>query len=156
MGTQLSEINDLFMTRVSDYRINTVYSTSGSSGLNDYLEPWLLSSIVDFDICTQSLDYTPTSGSVEGYFSVDLNLENKIILSQLMCLYWMEKTIQDIMQMSLFITDRDFKTYSSAQNLNAKRSYYNAKKEELMQRLTLYGYKHNDWSDWKDQNFDHS
>ena len=153
MGTYLSEIVDIFMTRVNDYRLNTVYQTSGSFIFTQYIEPWVLDSIIDFNICTQSLAYTPTSGSVEGYFAEDLTTEHKSILSRLMVKYWMQKTVQDILQMNNSITDHDYKTYSQAQNLKAKQDYLNSLKEEISQMLIDYSYKNNSWSDWRNQLF---
>ena len=63
MGTLSSEINDLFLMRVTDYRLDTIYNTSGSFVLNEYLEPWLMDAVVEFNECDQALTYTPTSGT---------------------------------------------------------------------------------------------
>ena len=154
MTTTLSEVSDLFLSRVDDYTLTNIYNSSGSVAFNIYLEPWLLDSIIEFnEICTQDLTYVPCSGLIEGYFSEDLTLENKIILSQLMVIAWLAKTIQNLTQISNFITDRDFKTFSAAQNLSAKKDLYNAKREEVSQILTNYGYRHNSWSNWQNQNF---
>jgi hypothetical protein len=153
MTTLCSEINDLFLTEIDDYRIDIISATSGSTALNTYLEPYLLKSIDDFGICNQPLIYTPTSGSVEGSFSVTLNQENIDVLSQLMQKYWFKKTINNVLQMQNNLQDRDYKSYSQAQNLAAKQSYYNGLKEELSQLLVDYGNKHNAWSDWNNQIF---
>jgi len=155
MGTLSSEINDLFLMRVTDYRLDTIYNTSGSFVLNEYLEPWLMDAIVEFNECDQVLTYAPTSGTTEGSFSVVLSTENKIILSQIMVKYWMAKSISDVLQMQNFITDRDFKTFSSAQNLQAKKEYYIMKTEEISQLLNNYGFRKLDWVDWQNQDFDH-
>jgi len=156
MTTNSSDIFDLFLTRISDYRLYAIDETSGSLALSIYLEPWLLSSIIDFDVCDQDLTYTSSTISSEGYFAETLTLKNKIVLSQLMVKYWLEKEVQDILQMQLFITDHDFKTHAASQNLKAKQDYYNSKKEELSQILVDYGYRVNDWTGWKNQNFDGS
>lgn len=151
MSTTISDLGDLFMTKISDYRLTAIYQTSGSMALNNFIEPWLLNSIVEFDICTPPLNYTPTSGSIEGYFDVDLTLENKMILAEIMVKYWLQKSIQDILQMNNNISDHDFKIASQAANLRAKQDYYNTKREEISQMLTNYEYRHNDWSNWKTQ-----
>ena len=153
MATVASEIVDLFLTRVNDYRLTTIYQTSGSTSLTTYIEPWLIDSIVEFDICTQDLTYTATSGSVEGSFTQDLNIETKSILSQIMVKYWMAKAVQDILQMNNFVQDHDYKTMSVSQNLTAKMNYYNTKKEEISQILENYGFKYLDWSRWRNQLF---
>jgi hypothetical protein len=154
MGTTSSEITDLFLTRIRDYRLDSIYSTSGSMALNLYTEAWLLDSINDFDMCQPSLAYTVSGSATEGYFTETLNMETKIILSRLMVKYWLQKTVNDILMMGLHVTDRDFKTFSSAQNLRAKQDYLNSVKEELSQLFVDYAYKYTNFSNWKNQNFD--
>jgi len=156
MGTTLSEVSDLFLSAISDYKLDAIYNASGSLVLNQYIEPFLLKSIVKFsDTCTQSLDYTVVSGSSDGQFTETLTMENQIILSQFMELRWLEKGIQDIRALNNFIQDRDFKSFSPAQNIKARTDNYNNKKEELSQTLIDYGYAHNvNWSNWKSQIFD--
>jgi hypothetical protein len=153
MTTLESDINDLFLSRVDDYRINTIFSTSGSAGLNTYLEPYLLDSIVEFDICDQTLNYTPTSGSVEGSFDTTLSLKNKIVLSRLMVRYWLTKTVNNVLQMGLALQDHDFKRYAESQNLKAKQDYLNSVKEELDVMLGKYGLANVNWANWQNQIF---
>jgi len=151
MATNSSEIFDLFMLLQSDYRLNTIYISSGSSAFNDYLQPWLLMSIDSFDdICNQSLDYNLTTQN----FTQTLTQKNKNILAQTMIKFWLQKEVQDVLQMNNLIQDKDFKTFSAAQNLSAKQEAYNAKREEISQLLVDYGYANNDWTNWKLQNFD--
>ena len=158
MTTLSSTIFDLFTSYTRDYRIDTILDTSGSAILNTYLEPWLLNSIVEFDdICDQSLSYTTVleAGDGDGYFAVDLTLRNKIVLSRLMLRYWMEKEVQDVLQMQNHITDRDFKTYSSANALRAKQAYLLDIVDRNSRMLTMYSYgSANDWESWKSQDFD--
>jgi hypothetical protein len=157
MGTLSSTVFDLFLAYSRDYRIDAINDTSGSATLNTYLEPWLLNSIVEFDsVCDQTLSYTTVSesGDGDGSFSVDLSLKNKIILSRLMLKYWMEKEIQDVLQMQNHITDNDFKTYSSANALRSKQNYLQEIRERNSTMLVEYGYNSNDWESWKSQDFD--
>jgi hypothetical protein len=156
MTTGLSEIADLFLSRISDWKLDAVFTTSGSLAFGSYVEPWLFDSIVDFDVCTQDLTYTASTEDVEGVFTETLTLENKVILSQLMVLGWLSNNIQNVLQMQNFITDRDFKTFSAAQNLSARKDLYNTKREEVSQKLVDYGMRHNAWSEWKLGNFDGS
>jgi hypothetical protein len=154
MGTLSSEIIDIFMMRISDYKLDTIYTASGSLIFSNYIEPWLIDATVEFDICDQPLTYTTSGSATEGQFTATLTTKNKVILSRLMVKYWMQKTIQDVLQMQNFITDHDFKTFSAAQNLTAKKEYLNSLKEELSQLLIDYAYKINDWAGWKLQQYD--
>lgn len=151
MGTESTEIFDLFMLLQSDYRLTSIYTNSGSSIFNTYLQPWLLFSIGDFDdICDQDLTYSTTTQS----FTVTLSIKNQRILAQLLIRYWLQKEVQDILQMRLHIQDKDFKTFAEANNLKEKQNLYNQKREELSQILTNYEIKGINWTDWKLQNFD--
>ena len=153
-GTTASEINDLFLTKISDYRLDAIFTTSGSAAFTLYLEPWLLDAIVEFEpICDQSLAYT-VSGATEGQFAETLSLENQIMLSKLMVLYWLEKSVKDTLQFSLFLSDHDFKTASAAQNLSSKQSLYNNTREEISQLLNEYSYRKNNWENWQNQIYD--
>jgi len=149
-GTSIVEIIDLFSALQADYRLISLYDTSGSVAFTTYQEPWLLHSIDEFaPICNQSLAYSTTTQE----FTETLNQENKDILADLMIKYWLEKLIQDVLQMNNNITDHDFKMFSQAQNLKAKQDWYNSKKEDLDQRLSKYAYRHFDWTDWFNQIF---
>jgi len=153
MATSATEVFDLFLSLVSDYRLDSLYATSGSVALGNYVEPWLLFSISEFeDICDQSLTYDSTSGS--QMFTETLNQKNINVLSQIMVRYWLTKTVQDILQMNNLIQDHDFSTFSAAQNLREKREYLNMKREEISQLLQDYAYHRNSWSSWKNQIFD--
>jgi hypothetical protein len=155
MATTTSEIMDLFLSAVSDYKLDAIYTASGSLTLNTYCEPWLLKAIQSFPNCTQSLAYTVISGSSDGQFTEALTSENQIILSQFMELRWLEKGLQDIRALNNFVQDRDFKSFSPSQNIKARTDNYNSKKEELSQRLVDYAVAHNvSWSNWKNGVFD--
>jgi hypothetical protein len=151
MATTTDEIFDLFSSLQDDWRLTSLFTTSGSDAYGTYVTPWLLLSIDDFSpICDQSLILN--SGSVA--FTVDLTQENKNVLSQLMTKYWLQKEVKNILQMSNSIQDRDFKTYSQAQNLTAKKDLYNTTVEELDRLLGKYELKRVPWANWKNQNFD--
>jgi hypothetical protein len=68
--------------------------------------------------------------------------------------YWLQKNVNDITQMNLHVTDRDFKVASEALNLREKVVHLNAVKEQCSQMLIDYAYNKNDWSSWYNQDFD--
>lgn len=147
MATPASDIYDLFMQRVSDYRLTTLFNTS-ESDFENFLEAWLIFAIGDFeDICDQSLSFS------NGSFSSDLTTRNKIILSHLMEKFWMKKNVNDITQMNLHVGDRDFKVASEAQNLKAKQDYLTRITEECSQVLQDYAYNRVNWNSWLNQEF---
>jgi hypothetical protein len=149
MTTSLVTISDRFMMLQSDFRLTQIY-TSGSTTFNTYVEAWLIFAADEFsEFCDQDLEYSTTT----QLFTSTLTQENINILAQFMVKYWLQKEIQDVLQMNNFITDHDYKQHSNAQNLKAKQDYYIMKNEELSQILTSYSYRHNDWDNWQNQLF---
>lgn len=146
MGTSISTIFDRFTMLVNDYKLTALYQSS-ETDFETYLKGWLDFAINDFDVCTQSLVY---SGSL---FTETLTTENQVILAKIMVKYWLSKEVQDVTQMSIHLQDRDFKTYSEAQNLLAKTSHLDRVKEDISQALVDYGLKTIDWSTWFDGTF---
>ncbi len=121
----------------------------------DSVEPWILDAIDMFEpVSMEDLTYVESSGSQIGYFTADLSREAKNIISQIMVLPWLRKEVQNVLQFSNFITDRDMKSFSAAQNLKAKQDFLIVKMEEIDKLLSDYAYrKAVNWSDWNNQNF---
>lgn len=141
-GTPLSEVYDNFMMLAKDYRLLALYDSS-STDFENYLEGFLINAIKDFSICDQSLVYGT------GTFTETLTQKNIFILAKLMKKYWLEKEIADVTQMNLHITDRDYKIYSEAQNLTAKKSLLILEREEVSQLFVNYSLVTNvDWASW--------
>lgn len=149
MATNLSEIYDLFMVGVTDYRLTDLFNVS-EEDFETYLQAFLEFAIVDFDICDQDLDYDETT----KVFPEVLTRKNKIILAKLMMRYWLQKLVNDVTQMNLHVTDRDFRVASEAMNLREKTIYLNSVKEQCSQMLNDYAYKNNDWDSWWNQDFE--
>ncbi len=157
LTTSSDLIVDRFLMRVQDYKLDTLNSTSGSTALVQFTEPWLLDAIDQISVYTPlDFTYTPSSGSSIGYFNADLSSETQNILSQIMVLYWLEREVNNILQINNFVTDRDFKTFSAAQNLTAKKEYLILKREEVDKLLSDYQYRHVPWTDWNNQTFNGS
>ena len=147
--TALSEVFDLFMQTVTDYRLIALFNSS-EADFEDYLEAWLIMSISEFsDICDQDLSYDST----DKEFTVVLSTQNKTVLATLMMKYWLQKNINDVTQMNLHVQDRDFKVPSEAVNLREKRTAFLHVQEQCSQLLQDYAYKRVDWNDWFAQDF---
>ena len=148
MNTSLKEIFDLFMMTVTDYRLIDLFNQS-EDDFTTYLEAWLIFAISDFSMCDQSLDYNKYTMT----FNTCLSDKNKVVLATLMMKYWLQKVVNDITQMNLHITDRDFKMPSEAQNLREKVAHLNVVKEQCSQLLSDYSYRRVNWSEWFNQEF---
>lgn len=150
-NTSYSDINDLFMQQVEDYRLIELYNGGvGATNLTTYLLGFMILAIPEFNSCTQNLeDRDDTSFT----FNYEMTSENKKILSKLMVKEWLGKELRDILQMRWNITDHDFKHYSEAQNTKSKQDVLSELREECSQLLVDYEIKHNNWEDWKIGNF---
>lgn len=148
-NTTLSEVYDLFMMTVTDYRLIDLFNSS-QEDFENYLQAWLEFSITDFQsVCDQSLDYD--SGTKE--FTVELSRDNKNILARLMTRYWLQKAVNDVTQFNLHVTDRDFKVASESQNLREKVAALNVLKEDCSQLMQDYAFQKVNWEDWRNQDF---
>jgi len=146
MATPFSTIYDQFMMFVTDYRLNELYNASVSD-FETYLSGFLIPAITDFKNCNQSLSYGTS------IFTETLTEENIKILAMLMKKYWLTKEIDDITQMNLHVTDRDFRVYSESQNMREKQNRLILELENLSQSLVDYGYDNTDWSAWLNGEF---
>jgi len=148
MGTQFSEIFDLFMIKIKDWRLVELFNQS-QEDFENYLTGFLVTTVTDFTVCNQSLVYDKEAKE----FQEVLTEENKVILAETMVEKWLEKEIQDVMQFNLHIQDRDFKIYSESQNLREKSFHLDKVKEYNSQKKTNYSYRNTDWSSWLSGNF---
>jgi len=148
MATNLSEVFDLFMMTITDYRLLDLYNTSEDE-FENYLQAWLIFGINDFYVCDQSLVFDEDT----KIFTETLTQPNKVILATLMMRYWLQKLVNDVTQIQLHITDRDFKVASEAQNLREKLAALNVAKEQCSQMLNDYSYRRVDWDEWNMQEF---
>jgi hypothetical protein len=141
-GTTFSDIYDKFMVLVNDYRLVSLFETSPVD-FETYLQGWLDNAILEFYNCDQSLSYTTTT------FTASLSTKNQLILARIMVKYWLSKEVQDVTEMRLHIQDGDFKTYSEAQNLQAKSAHLDKVKEDVSQILVDYSLNNNElWASW--------
>jgi len=146
LATPFSTIYDQFIMFVTDYRLNELYNASVSD-FETYLSGFLIPAITDFKNCNQSLSYATS------IFTETLTEENIKILAMLMKKYWLTKEIDDITQMNLHVTDRDFRVYSESQNMREKQNRLILELENLSQSLVDYGYDNTDWSAWLNGEF---
>lgn len=146
-GTTFNEIYDNFMMTITDYRLITLYSASVTD-FQTYLSAWLIQSIPEFTNCDQSLAYSSSE------FTETLTQKNIDVLILLMKKKWFEKELENILQMTNVVQDRDFKMHSQANNLKEKRERLITLQEEVSQKLVDYGFAYStDWAAWLNGEF---
>lgn len=141
MTTTFSTIYDQALQFITDYRLVELYNSSVPN-FETYMSGFLIPAITDFKNCNQSLAYTSTT------FTETLTQENIKILALLLEKYWLMKTIDDVTQMNLHVTDRDYKIYSESQNMREKQNRLILINESLSQIMVDYGLDNIDWADW--------
>lgn len=130
------------MTTINDYRLVALYNSS-QTDFQTYLSAWLIQSIPEFTNCDQSLSYSSSS------FTETLSQKNINILVLLMKKKWFEKELENVLQMTNVVQDRDFKMYSQANNMKEKRERLITLQEEVSQKLVDYGIEYSvDWDNW--------
>jgi len=142
MATPYSEVFDLFLTSIQDYRINRLYEKSVED-MENYLMSFLIKAIVNFRKCKTDLE---DRDDINKTFNQTLSTDEKVILSNLMIVEWLTKEVNDILGMKNYLQDTDFKTYSSAQNLKEKKDLLITMKDIVDKQITQYSYNNFDWS----------
>jgi len=142
MATPYSEVFNLFLASIQDYRINRLYEQSVED-MENYLIPFLIKAITNFKKCKTDLEDRDDENRI---FNQTLSTDEKVILSNLIMVEWLTKEVNDILQMRLYLQDTDFKTYSQANNLREKRELLTTMKEMVDKQIVQYSYNNFDWS----------
>lgn len=142
MSTPYSDVFNLFLTSIQDYRINKLYNQSVEQ-MENYLIPFLIKAITNFRKCKTDLEDRDDTNKA---FNQTLSTDEKVILSNLMMVEWLTKEVNDILGMKLFLQDTDFKTYSQSQNLKEKRELLTTMKEMVDKQIVQYSYNNFDWT----------
>lgn len=139
MATDYSDVYDLFLQRVKDWKLDALY-TSNPNTFEIYLQGFLVLSIPLFYECDQSLERNDTTKQ----FTEDLSDANKEILSLFMVLKWFEKETQNITQFTMALQDKDFKRYAESNNLRSKEEWMIFIEEQKDQRILEYSWNNPD------------
>jgi len=142
MSTPYSDVFNLFLASIQDYRINKLYTQSVAQ-MENYLTPFLIKAITNFRKCKTDLE---DRDDINKVFNQTLSTDEKVILSNLMIVEWLTKEVNDILGMKLFLQDTDFKTYSQSQNLKEKRELLTTMKDIVDKQITQYSYNNFDWT----------
>lgn len=143
MTTDYTDVYDLFLTKIKDWKLEYLYSTNPDN-FETVLHGFMVVSLPQFKNCNQSLARNDTTKK----FDETLTEENQNVIAALMVEQWLQQEINDIRQMALHLQD-DFKTYSEAQNLKEKSDHWARIKELNSQMIVDYSLDDRDlWSDW--------
>lgn len=153
--TLFTDIYDLFLVSVRDYKIDLLYQSSVQNNTNDfenYLQGFLIKAIPKFTKCKKNLYNYVLSPTAQ--FNETLDLNEQVILSNLTAIEWFEKEINDVTQFNLHLNNTDFKHYAESQNLKEKSDRADKLREKIAQDMTDYEIGNVDWSAWRSGIFD--
>ena len=144
MTTAYSDVYDLFLVQIKDWKIDALYAASVPN-FSTYLKGFLVLTVPKFTVfCDQSLARDDSGAT----FDEDLTDKNKQMLARLMIQEWLKKEVQDIRQMNLHFNGREYKTYSEAKNLDSKQDYLIFVTEQNEQAISDYAWNAQDFTDW--------
>lgn len=135
--TSFESLYDIFMTTITDYRLDNLYVVK-EEAFYEYLKGFLVKGILEVeDKIFSSLDYEVQQIDIgtasepiivnRYFFTADLMPKEKLILVQMMAIYWYEKNTEDIVAISGRLGTRDAKDNNSQSDLKTK----NARIKEL-------------------------
>ncbi len=149
--TPFSDIYDLFLVMVTDYKLDRLYDQSQDDFLT-YLKGFLIPAITKFTNCKQKLSY---GTDIDGIDNFDNNLTDseKNIIAELMSIQWLNKEINNVTQYNLHLNDTDFKHYAEANNLKEKVAHRDGLREIYNQDMVDYGMNNINWDAWGSGNY---
>lgn len=140
MSTPFSQIFERFQQKIQDYTIDQIFLSS-TEAYENYLTGFLKSGLVKFFHCKQDL---LSRDDMNKEFSTNLTELEQEILANLMLVEWLEKEVNNIMEMRLAISSGDFKRYAESQNLKEKSSLKDKSQENADYLMMQYYLKHMD------------
>lgn len=108
-------------TMFKDYRIDILYQSS-EEAFYEFLSGFLVNGIDIFNGCLTSLSWheEEVNGKILGVFDEPLTTKEVQILCLGILASWWEMNKNDITEFNNHLSTRDFKSYSTSQNLKAK------------------------------------
>lgn len=143
MATSFSEIIDMALITIQDYKLDNLYSEDPDS-FESITQAFLLKGLPQFTNCKTPLTYDLSTQS----FSNDLKPIEISILADLWVAEWFAWHVQNVTQFENKMTPSDFKHFSESQNLREKSEYLDRLREKFNQKMIDYDLKHFDWSSW--------
>lgn len=140
--TNFKVVYDRAMGRITDYRINNLFSKD-ESVFYDFMRQKLYEAIDTFNGCLSDLSYHSELVGVvtEWYFDKTLSSKETSILAYGLIIAWMEQNMLDITQMNLHLNTREFKNFSESQNFKQKGEVLDKMREDMSREITEYQFK---------------
>lgn len=132
------------ITLFQDYKLKD-YFINDPELFYEFLSGFLENSCDMFNGCLSSLSYHYEQVDIGGgdlvemgVFDSELSNKEIYILCLGVCCNWMQYHILDVTQFSLHLSNRDFKSFSEANNLKVKQNTYDVLYENFNKEILEY------------------
>lgn len=140
--TQYSELNALFLSKISDYSFLNLTTEQ----LEGQLEQLMKSAISRFRFCKS--DLTKRDATLKQFNVTLTDTEQEVIVALMIVEYLKPKIVtSEILKQSL--SSRDYSMYSQANHLKELTSLYQVMKAEADKMITEYTFLHGDMENLK-------
>lgn len=133
MATPIKEVTDLMILTLQDYKLTNLKKINAEA-YEEILNAFVIKGKSKFKKCKQSLEYD----EVNKVFLSDLTDEEKDILSEFGSIMWFTREVQNVLAFNAKLSNKEFKTYSEAQNLKEKKDYLLYLQEKVQQDILEY------------------
>lgn len=133
MGTLFSEISDLALITMQDYKLDQLYEKS-EEDFATFMAGFIVRSIPLFAHCKQSLDYDLEE---QAFINVLTNKEKDILANYVIQL-WVERIQHNLTRLSATMTPSDAKRTNLPQQIEKTQSVINEMREKNNQNETVY------------------
>ena len=150
MATPYSDVIDLALVTIRDYKLDALYNQSPTD-FAIYMEGFMMKAIPYFTNCLKDLsDRNETSKQ----FNETLGDDEIGILSDYTLCEWLKSEIFDTRQITgMMQNKKEGNRYSEANLLDKKIILKQTLLEDLDHRQTSYGLKNTPWSEWAVGNY---
>ena len=148
MGTPFSDIEDLALVTIQDYKLDALYQTSQTDcatsvgGFVARASLLFRTSAIDLSYDINTLSFNSTLGRSE-----------KNILVYLFIQMWLERSAQNLSQKMATMTPADAKRTNLPTTLKEQQYALDAIREKTTQLMTEYSYDNAAWSSWLNGDF---
>jgi len=117
MATPFSTIIDRALVTIRDYKLDALYEDD-SDAFENILLGYVTKAIPYFSQCLKPLTYN--DDTLE--FDADLDMYEINILADYVVIVWYEAELQDVLEFKEALQDKEFKRYSTGQNLTPRQN----------------------------------
>lgn len=148
MATPFSEVIDLAMITIQDYKLDKLFQISESDWAT-FLSGFVVRAVPKFTNSKTPLNYDLTAQT----FNNTLSLQEINILVYWFIEIWLERCQQELSQIKATMTPSDAKRTNVPQLIKERQVLIDECREKNSQTETVYGINNVNWINWGNGNF---